>query len=330
MHRSTAQPLRLPLEPRCRTDCRMTHETPQNPPLAAALILLATVFIAGTTLLAKSLGTDVLGPPLHALQISQGRFVFAFIGISAAVVVLRQKIHKPHWGLHIGRSTFGWGGVTLMFASVAFIPLADATAISFLNPVIGMMLAIPFLGEKVGPWRWLAAAIALMGAMILLRPTPESFQPAALLALGAALAMGAELIFIKKLAGGEPPVQILWVNNLIGMVIASCAALAVWQMPTAAQWGALAALGALMACAQACFVNAMARADASFVAPFAYGTLVFAAIYDAVIFGVVPDWVTILGAGIILSGAGLLAWRESVNGKRPTVTERLPRPETER
>ena len=308
----------------------MTHETPQNPPLAAALILLATVFIAGTTLLAKSLGTDVLGPPLHALQISQGRFVFAFIGISVAVVVLRQKIHKPHWGLHIGRSTFGWGGVTLMFASVAFIPLADATAISFLNPVIGMMLAIPFLGEKVGPWRWLAAAIALAGAMILLRPTPESFQPAALLALGAALAMGAELIFIKKLAGGEPPVQILWVNNLIGMVIASCAALAVWQMPTAAQWGALAALGALMACAQACFVNAMARADASFVAPFAYGTLVFAAIYDAVIFGVVPDWITILGAGIILSGAGLLAWRESVNGKRPTVTERLPRPETER
>ncbi|KJZ22977.1 DMT family transporter [Tritonibacter mobilis] len=308
----------------------MAHETPQNPPLAAALILLATVFIAGTTLLAKSLGTDVLGPPLHALQISQGRFVFAFIGISVAVVVLRQKIHKPHWGLHIGRSTFGWGGVTLMFASVAFIPLADATAISFLNPVIGMMLAIPFLGEKVGPWRWLAAAIALAGAMILLRPTPESFQPAALLALGAALAMGAELIFIKKLAGGEPPVQILWVNNLIGMVIASCAALAVWQMPTAAQWGALAALGALMACAQACFVNAMARADASFVAPFAYGTLVFAAIYDAVIFGVVPDWITILGAGIILSGAGLLAWRESVNGKRPTVTERLPRPETER
>ncbi|WP_417816521.1 DMT family transporter [Tritonibacter scottomollicae] len=304
----------------------MTHVTPQNPPLAAALILLATVFIAGTTLLAKSLGTDTLGPPLHPLQISQGRFVFAFIGISTAVVVMRQKIRAPHWGLHIGRSTFGWGGVTLMFASVAFIPLADATAISFLNPVIGMLLAIPFLGEKVGPWRWLAAAIALGGAMVLLRPTPESFQPAALLALGAALAMGAELIFIKKLAGREPPLQVLWVNNLIGMVIASTAAVAVWQMPTLAQWGALAALGGLMACAQACFINGMARADASFVAPFAYGTLVFAAIYDAAIFGVLPDAITVLGACIILSGAALLAWRESVNGKRPSVTLRRPAP----
>ncbi|GAB5434185.1 MAG: DMT family transporter [Epibacterium sp.] len=320
--------LRLPLGEPERTDDAMTHETPQNPPLAAALILLATVFIAGTTLLAKSLGTEVLGPPLHALQISQGRFAFAFIGISAAVVALRQKIHTPHWGLHIGRSSFGWGGVTLMFASVAFIPLADATAISFLNPVIGMILAIPFLGEKVGPWRWLAAAIALLGAMVLLRPTPASFQPAALLAFGAALAMGAELIFIKTLAAREPLLQILWVNNLIGMVIASTAALAVWQMPTPAQWAALVALGALMACAQACFVNAMARADASFVAPFAYATLVFAALYDALIFGVLPDWVTVLGAGIILSGAGLLAWRESVNGKRPLVTEPQPRSDT--
>ncbi|OIQ25823.1 MAG: hypothetical protein BM562_16925 [Alphaproteobacteria bacterium MedPE-SWcel] len=304
----------------------MTHQTKQNPPLAAALILLATVFIAATTLLAKSLGTDALGPPLPALQISQGRFVFAFIGISMAVLVRRQRIRAPNLPLHIGRSTFGWGGVTLMFASVAFIPLADATAISFLNPVIGMMLAIPLLGEKVGPWRWLAAAIALGGAMVLLRPTPDSFQPAALLALGAALAMGAELIFIKKLAGREPPLQVLWVNNLIGMIIASLAAIAVWQMPTPAQWGALAALGGLMACAQACFINGMARADASYVAPFSYATLVFAALYDAAIFAVIPDAISLLGAGIILSGAGLLAWRESVNGKRPSVTERRPAP----
>ncbi|WP_420003456.1 DMT family transporter [Arenibacterium sp. LLYu02] len=304
----------------------MTHATPQNPPLAAALILLATVFIAGTTLLAKALGTETLGPALPALEISQGRFVFAFLGISTAVVLMRQKIRAPHWGLHIGRSSFGWGGVTLMFAAVAFIPLADATAISFLNPVIGMVLAIPFLGETVGKWRWLAALIALVGAMVLLRPTPESFQPAALLALGAALAMGAELVFIKKLAGREPPLQILWVNNLIGMLIASAAASLVWQMPTLPQWGALAALGLMMACAQACFINGMARADASYVAPFAYATLVFAALYDALIFGVLPDGISLLGAGIILSGAGLLAWRESVNGKRPSVTLRRPAP----
>ncbi|UWR21637.1 DMT family transporter [Sulfitobacter sp. S190] len=282
-----------------------------NNALAAGLITLATAFIATTTLMAKALGTDTLGPPLPALQISHGRFLFAFIGLTTAALILRPRIGRPHWGLHVARSVLGWGGVSLMFASVAFIPLADATAISFLNPVFAMMLSIPLLGERVGRVRWSAAALALLGALILLRPAPGSFQPAALLALGAAMAMGLELIFIKKLAGREGPFQILLVNNLIGLSIASAAVLPVWQIPTSAQWATLAGLGLCMAVAQACFVNAMARADASFVAPFAYGTLVFAALYDVLFYRVVPDWITLIGAAIILTGAVWLALREA-------------------
>jgi len=282
----------------------------QNPPLAVALMLTATAFIAGTMVMAKSLGTDLLGPALHPLQISHGRFLFAFAAIATAASVFRPKIANPHWGLHIGRTVFGWGGVTLMFAAVAYIPLSDATAISFLNPVFGMLLAIPLLGEHVGRWRWLAAFMALIGALILLRPGPDTFQAAGLLALGAAVIMGMELIFIKKLANREPSFQILLVNNAIGLCIATLAVLPVWVMPTMAQWGALAVLGFLMATAQACFVNAVARADASFVTPFSYVTLIFATLYDLLIFNVWPDWVSGLGALIILSGASLLAWRE--------------------
>jgi drug/metabolite transporter (DMT)-like permease len=300
----------------------MSRDTPENPPLAAALILAATTFIAGTTLMAKALGTDLLGTPLHPMQISHGRFLFAFMAISTAVLALRPRFTRPHWGYHIGRTSFGWAGVTLMFASVAYIPLADATAITFLNPVFGMLLAIPLLGERVGPWRWGAALIAMIGAMIPPRPTPASVQPAALLARGAAAVMGLELIFIKKLAGREAPLQVLWVNNLLGLAIASCAVLPVWQMPTPGQWGALAALGLLMACAQACFINGMARADASFVAPFSYATLVFAALYDFLGFGAVPDGVSVFGAVIILAGAALLAWREG--RRKPTAASAAP------
>ena len=281
-----------------------------NPPLAIAFMLTATAFIAGTMVMAKSLGTDALGPPLHPLQISHGRFLFAFLAIASVAIVLRPKIAKLNFGLHIGRTLFGWGGVTLMFAAVAFIPLSDATAISFLNPVFGMLLAIPLLGERVGKWRWCAAFMALVGALILLRPGPESFQLAGLLALGAAVILGMELIFIKKLANREPAFQILLINNTMGLCIATLAVLPVWTMPTSEQWMALAALGGLMAAAQACFVNAMARADASFITPFSYVTLIFATLYDLVIFDVFPDWISILGAVIILSGASLLAWRE--------------------
>ncbi|MBK0326503.1 DMT family transporter [Rhodobacteraceae bacterium F11138] len=299
----------------------------QNPTLAACLILLATAFIAATTLLAKALGTDTLGPPLSPLQISHGRFLFAFLALTGIAAAARTRIHAPHWRLHAGRTLFGWMGVTLMFASVAFIPLADATAITFLNPVFAMLLAVPLLGERVGPIRWSAAATALVGALILLRPTPASFQPAALLALVAAMAMGLELIFIKKLSGREPALQILLINNAMGLAIASVAVLAVWQMPTPAQWAALAALGILMACAQTLFINGMARADASYVAPFSYGTLIMAALYDFLGFGVVPDAITLMGAAIIIAGALLLALREAHLRRRATAPLRHDKPE---
>lgn len=292
-------------------------KTPNNA-LAAGLIVMATAFIAATTLMAKMLGSDAFGPPLHPLQISHGRFLFAFLAIASAAVLVRPRLTAPHWGMHLARTTCGWGGITLMFAAVAYVPLADATAISFLNPVFAMILAIPLLGERVGRVRWSAAVLALLGALILLRPTPGSFQPAALLALAAAMVMGMELIFIKKLSRRENPFQILIFNNAVGLTIASLAVIAVWQPPTAAQWGLLAAIGLCMATAQAFFVNGMARADASFVAPFSYGTLIFAALYDAALFGVVPDLVTWIGAGIIIAGAVGLALREARLKSSPT------------
>ena len=122
----------------------------QNNALAAALIAVATAFIAATTLMAKALGSDALGPALHPLQISHGRFLFAFMALCCATLALRPAFARPHWGLHIARTTFGWGGVTLMFAAVAYIPLADATAITFLNPVFAMILAIPLLAKRWG------------------------------------------------------------------------------------------------------------------------------------------------------------------------------------
>lgn len=289
----------------------MERAPSQNPALAALLIVAASVFLAGTTLLAKALGTEALGPALHPMQVSHGRFLFAFLLIVTVVLATRPKLGRVHWRLHLGRTSCGWVGITLIFASVIYIPVTDATAISFLNPVFAMLLAIPLLRERVGPVRWLAACIALTGALVLLRPTPASFQPAALLALAAAIIIGLELILIKALSGRESPIQVLLVNNSIGLTIATLAVLPVWQMPNGAQWIALASLGALMACAQFCFVNGMARADASFVAPFSYATLVFVALMDFAVFGVIPDTISLTGAAVIIAGALLLALREA-------------------
>lgn len=284
----------------------------QNPLLAASLVLCASAFAAGSTLMAKIVGSGTLGPALHPLQVSQGRFLFAFLAISALAMIVRPKLTRPDIKLHIGRSVLGWGGVTLMFAAAVYIPLSDATAISFLNPVFAMLLAIPFLGEKVGPWRWLAAFISLIGAVILLRPGAESIQAGALFAFGAAVLLGGEVILIKRLTNADGPMQILLINNTIGLVISTCAAVPFWIWPSPVQWLGLAGVGWLMISAQAFFTNAMMRGEASFVSPFFYASLVFAAAYDLMVFDVMPDFVSFIGAGTILGGAALLAWRETV------------------
>ena len=287
-----------------------------KPVRAATMMLCASALIAVTTLLAKYLGSGDEATKLHPFQVSSGRFLFALATLAVASVVLRPKIENPNWGLHIGRTVFGWMGVTLMFAAVARIAVSDATAISFLNPVIGMMLAIPILGEKVGPIRWIAAAIAFTGALILLRPNPESFQPAALLALAAACVMGLEVTFIKLLSRKEAPLQILLVNNVLGTIIACTAAWFVWQAPTSEQWIALGALGVVMVTAQSLFIQAMRQGDASYVLPFSYATLVFATLFDIWIYHSKPDTVSIAGASVIVFGALLLGWREAVNRRK--------------
>lgn len=279
--------------------------------VAMLLMLAASALVAATTLIAKALGTPTLGPPLHPLQITHGRFIFALLAISTAFAILRPGLGKVHWGLHVSRTTCGATGVTLMFAAAALIPLSDATAISFLNPVFAMIFAIPLLGERVGRIRWSAAVIALLGAFILLRPGSGTMELGGLLALGAAVVLGLEIIIIKRLSGREKPLQVLLINNIIGTCLLSAVVVSAWIAPTGTQWAALAALGFCMAGAQAFFVNAMARAEASFVVPFSYATLVFATVYDAAAFSTLPDTLSFLGAGVILAGALLLAWREA-------------------
>ena len=287
--------------------------------LAALLMAVATAFFAGTTLLAKALGSGALGTPIDALQVSQARFVFGFIAVVIVLGLLPRRVRavptdtpRPAWGLHFLRTMLGWLGGAFLFAAVARIPLTDATALSFLSPIATMLFAIPLLGERVGPWRWGAAALALLGALVLLRPGDGMVQPAALLALGAALCMGLEGIVIKRLTGREPPQQIMPVNNAMGAAIATLAVLPFFQWPeSGSQWAALAGVGVLMVSGQLLLLVALMRADASYVTPFLYLTLVWAALFDIAVFGILPDGVSVAGAAIIMSGGLLMAWRES-------------------
>ena len=285
---------------------------------AIACMVGAGALVAATSVLAKALGTGGDGTGgLSPFQISAGRFAFAFLALCVVLSIVpaaRPSFSGARWTWHLLRSLCGWLGITSMFAAVGRMPLADATAISFLSPLVTMVLAAFWLGERVGPRKVLAAALAIVGATLVLRPGSDAFQAAGLLALLAAMFMGLETIFIKRLSDAEPALRILVINNAIGAALSLVAASVFWIWPTGLQWLLLAALGAIMVSGQAFFIPSMKRGEASFVIPAFYTVLIFAAAYDFMLYRVVPTPPAILGAALIVSGAFVLAMRRRRSG----------------
>ncbi|MGB0854397.1 MAG: DMT family transporter [Pikeienuella sp.] len=283
-----------------------------SPQMRAALMMtLCCAFIALSTFFAKVLGRGIGdNEPMSAFQISWGRYLFALLALAPLAMWQRTSFRGAPLPLYAARATCGYGGVTGMFAAAAVMPLADATAISFLNPVFAMFLAIMFLGERVGPVRWVAAAIALSGGALLIRPGFGVIRPEALIALMAAGFMAAEIIFAKLLAQREAVLRLLIITNLIALCIATIAASFVWRAPTLEEWGVMALVGFAMVIAQAFFMNTIRVTDASFATPFFYGTLIFATIYDAAWFSEFPEPLSIAGGLLIVAGAVVLALRD--------------------
>lgn len=280
---------------------------PHRNSAAVAFMLLASALVAGTSLLAKALGAE---EGLSPLQVSAGRFCFAFVALLVVFALrpaLRPNLNGAHWNWHIARSVVGWMGVTCMFAAVARMPIADATAISFLSPPLTMALAVFLLGERITSRKLVAAGLALLGGLLILRPGTDAFQLAGLLALSAAVFMALEIIFIKKLSNVEPATRILFVNNLIGATVSLTVASFVWVWPEPRGWLLLIALGVVMVSGQTMFIQSMKRGEASLVTPVFYAVLVFAALLDFLLYSVLPTGFTVIGSVLIISGAILLA-----------------------
>ena len=277
---------------------------------------MGSAFVAACLVLAKIVQTDLLGEPLHPLQATQARFLFGFIGLFIFYSALPIRFTKPDIKLHVIRTLCGFSAVTVMFTAAAIIPVSDATAISFLNPVFAMIFALPLLGEKIGKLRWTSALIGLLGAFVLLRPSASAFEPAALLALIAAVVMGLEFILIKILSTREQVLQILLINNVLGLLFSSISLLFVWTSPTLIQWIALSGIGFLMLGAQVCNLIALRGADASLVLPFSFTTLIFVTGYDFMVFAVTPDLISWVGAIIIIFGVSTIILQQISDDKK--------------
>lgn len=276
--------------------------------------------------------------PLHQvvlIRASVGLLVILaiMIPLEGGYSLLRTK----HIGLHLIRGAFVVAANMLFFLGLAEIPLSEATAIFFVSPLIITVFSVLFLSEKVGPWRWFAVAMGLIGAAVMLRPTPNSFQLAGLLPAGAAFCYAGLHIMTRKMGSTERAstmafylqVTFVLVSVFMGLAIgdgryATQDSLALefllrpWVWPTQFDLVVMSGVGVASAVGGYFISQAYRLSEAALIAPIEYVALILAVFWGIVIFNEWPDHVAWTGMALILGGGLLMIWRESVSDKKPT------------
>jgi drug/metabolite transporter (DMT)-like permease len=220
-------------------------------------------------------------------------------------------LRTRHLGLHALRAAIGIVAMVCWFTSLALLPLAEATALSFTAPIFTSVLAMLLLGEVMRARRWSATAVGFAGALIILRPGFTSLEPAALLAIVTALVWASSTILVKVMARTESAGAIVTYLVLFSTPLTGAAAWFVWQTPTLAELGLATLLGAAGSAGHLCLTRALAAAEAGAVMPFDYLRLPVVAAIAYFAFGEVPDlWVWLGGAVIAASGL-YIAQREA-------------------
>lgn len=204
--------------------------------------------------------------------------------------------------------------IGLFFTSIQFIGLAEATAIMDVNPVLITLFAALFLGESIGIRRIAGIAVALLGAVMIIRPGSGVLHPAAILPLLGAFTYAAGAILTRMAREDSTRTSILY-SALIGTGFTTLALPFVWQPVALGDIWAFALIGIFGTAAQAMLIRAFAMAEASAIAPFGYTGLIWAGLWGWLFFGSVPDGWTLAGAGLIVL-AGLYVWAREARASR--------------
>lgn len=272
-----------------------------KPLLGIALMVLATAFLAAKDGLGKSF-LDQVGP-VHMIW-------FQYVGNFAVMALIAAPRHglqvvRPRpLGLQLLRGAVSAATVSTLYWSLSYIPLADATAMFMLSPIVVALLSPYLIGERLDLPRKAAIALGFCGVLLVLKPGMGGDAFGYYVGLLAGVLMGLFFIANRKLAASSPPLLNVTHNALVGGIVLSLFLPLFWQTPPPAVWGKLAALIALAVIGQALMISAFMFAPAGTIAPFTYGMLVFAAIIGYFAFGTFPDAVT-WGGIVLIVGAGL-------------------------
>jgi len=216
--------------------------------------------------------------------------------------------HRP--GLQVLRSLFLFGATCSNFAALQFLQLAQTSSIQFSTPLMVAALAVPLLGERVGPRRWAAIVVGFFGVLIVIRPGLGLVHWAAGLSLLCALFGAFYQITTRKLAGVDRAVTTQFYSALIGAIAITPLVPYFWQTPDLTGALLMLCLGAIGGFGHWLLILAHRLAPAPILAPFLYIQLLPMILLGYMVFGDFPDSWTLVGAGVVLTSGLYLLYRE--------------------
>ncbi|MBE2278577.1 MAG: DMT family transporter [Rhodobacteraceae bacterium] len=290
----------------------MTQRLDQNPAQGVALMLAAILTFSVMDATAKALVQNYAPGQVVWVRFF-GQFLLALVLLNRH---LPRTLRTAHPGMHLLRSLFQVGAIGFFFLSLQHIGLAETTAIGDTSPVLITLGAALFLGERLGPRRVIGIAVALTGALIIIRPGAATFSPWAILPFLSALCYTGNALLTRALGLKDPIwTSMLW-GGLVGVVITSLPLPLYWTPIALADLPLFLVVGVLGTVAQLFLIRSFSVAEASLVAPFTYCGIVFATIWGVLLYDEWPDGWTVVGA-LVIVGAGLYVWHRETAVRKP-------------
>ena len=291
----------------------------QSRPIAGIFWMLFTgVMFVAVTAVVKHIGDDV-----PAAQAAFLRYVLGLVflipmmkPILAAHLTTRQK--KLFWARGVVHTL----AVILWFFAMARIPIAEVTAMNYLSPVYVTLGAALFLGERLPPRRLFAVIMALIGAMIILRPGIKEVELGHIAMLATAICFAAGYLIAKQLSGEVSAPVVVGMLSITVTVGLAPFAWAVWVTPTLSQLGWLFLVACFATAGHYSMTLAFAAAPLTVTQPVTFLQLVWAVLLGAVVFGEAIDGWVIFGGTVIMASVSFITWREAV--ARRAITPVVP------
>ncbi|SIP88363.1 Threonine/homoserine efflux transporter RhtA [Paracoccus thiocyanatus] len=253
-----------------------------------------------------------LGTALPAAEGAFIRFAFGLLFLVPALLpALRRGFPAPVWRLFALRGGLHLLAVILWFYAMARITVAEVTAIGFLNPILVTAGAALLMGERISWRRALAIAVALAGAMMVLRPGIRALEPGHVAQLSAALVFALSYLVAKRLSELVPASVVVAMMSLTVCIGLAPVAALVWVPPTLGQCAVLACTALFATAGHYAMTRAFAAAPLTVTQPITFLQLVWASLLGALVFAEPVDPWVLAGGAVMIAAISFITWREA-------------------